>query len=99
MNNGKLFGGGIIGTLLSAVGTATQTNELLQTISLVITILGGFISLILIPLLTWYKKAKEDGKISKEEIDEAIDIAEDGLHHIIKETKEKEDDKNGRNRK
>ena len=31
---------GTIGTGLSAVGTATQTNEILQTVSLIITIKG-----------------------------------------------------------
>lgn len=73
---------GLFGTSLSAIGTVIQTNELLQTISLCITIIGGFISLILIPILTWWRKAKQDGKITKEEINEGIDIMVDGVNEL-----------------
>lgn len=82
--------GGAIGTILSATGTATQTNELLQTISLGITIVGGVISLIIIPLYNWWKNARRDGKISKKEIDEAIEIIDDGLKEINQSNKEDE---------
>lgn len=81
---------GSIGTALSAVGTGLQTNDVLQTISLVITIIGGLITFIIVPLATWYKNAKKDGKIDKEEIDEAIDIVVDGSEKIKGETKKKE---------
>lgn len=70
-NLGELIGG-LVGTSTSAVGTALQTNDVLQTISLIITILGGIVSLIVIPILTWYKNAKKDGKITQEEIDEGL---------------------------
>ena len=80
--NGKELAGGVIGTTLSAVGTAIQVNEVLQTISLVITILGGLVTLVLIPLLNWYRSAKKDGKIDIEEIKEAAKIAEDGAKQI-----------------
>ena len=83
---------GLFGTSLSAIGTVIQTNEMLQTISLCITIIGGFISLILIPILTWWRKAKSDGKITKEELKEGGDTLVDGvdkLNDIInKEDKE-----------
>ena len=82
--------GGAVGTTLSAVGTATQTNELLQTISLIITILGGLITFVIIPLVSWYMKAKQDGKITKEEIKEGIDIATKGAEDI-KESLDKGD--------
>lgn len=79
---------GSVGTTMSALGTATQTNELLQTISLVITILGGIITFIIIPILNWYNKAKSDGKITKEEINEGIKIVEDGVEKIKKDKEE-----------
>ena len=53
----ELIGGGI-GTLLSATGTAIQPNEVLQTISLIITIIGGLITIIF-AVITWYKNAKK----------------------------------------
>ena len=74
--------GGAFGTALSATGTALQTNELLQTISLIITILGAIISMIVLPLLTWYKNAKKDGKITKDEIKEGIDTLQEGIEGV-----------------
>ena len=74
--------GGAVGTALSATGTALQTNELLQTISLIITILGAIISMIVLPLLTWYKNAKKDGKITKDEIKEGIDTLQEGIEGV-----------------
>lgn len=74
--------GGTIGTALSAVGTGLQTNDILQTISLVITIVGGLITFIVVPLISWYTKAKKDGKIDKEEIKEATDIVIEGSQDL-----------------
>lgn len=82
--------GGSIGTALSAVGTGLQTNDVLQTISLVITIIGGLITFIIVPLITWYKNAKKDGKIDKDEIENAIDIVVEGSEKIKGETEKKE---------
>ena len=76
----ELIGGGI-GTLLSATGTAIQPNEVLQTISLIITIIGGLITIVF-AVITWYKNAKKDGKIDKEEVEELIDIVQDGTENI-----------------
>ena len=85
--------GGSIGTALSAVGTGLQTNDVLQTISLIITIIGGLITFIIVPLLTWWKNAKKDGKIDKDEIEDAIDIVVDGSEKIKGEVEEKKEGK------
>lgn len=71
--------GSAVGTTLGVIGTATQTNEILQTISLIITIIGAFISMILVPILSWYIKAKKDGKITAKEIKEGVEITKEGL--------------------
>lgn len=73
---------GTLATGLSATGTALQTNELLQTISLIITILGAIISMIVLPILSWYKNAKKDGKITTDEIKEGIDTLQEGLEGV-----------------
>ena len=83
--------GGAVGTSLSVVGTAMQTNEVLQTISLILTILGSLITFIVIPLLNWYKNAKKDGKITADEIQEGVDIIIDGVENL--KDKDKEDKK------
>ena len=69
--------GGVGGTAMSICGTAAQTNEQLQTISIIITIIGGIITIIstcIIPLIKWYKKSKEDGKIDSDEIKEGKNL-------------------------
>lgn len=78
----KELSGGIIGTILSVTGTAIQPNEVLQTISLILTIIGSAISLIIIPLITWYKNAKKDGKIDKEEISDGLDTLQEGIKGV-----------------
>lgn len=80
----ELIGGGV-GTTLSAIGTALQTNEILQTISLIITIVGALISMIIIPISNWYRNAKKDGKITKEEVKEGLETLQEGIEGV-KET-------------
>ena len=65
--------------VLGNVGTyalaAIQQNEVFQIIEFSVSILASLV-IIAFRLWAWWKKAKEDGKITKEEIDEAIDIIE-----------------------
>ena len=84
---------GTIGTTLSFVGTAIQTNEILQNISLVITIIGGIITFIILPLLNWYHKSKQDGKIDNDEIKDGINIIVDGTKKIKDEIDKKDNNK------
>lgn len=79
---------GTAGTLTSAIGSATQTSEILRIISIIITIIGALITYIGIPLYNWYKNSKQDGKIDKDEIKDGIKIVVDGG----KEVKDKIDD-------
>ena len=82
---------GAVGTTLSAIGTGLQTNDILQTISLVITIIGGLITFIIVPLINWYKNAKKDGKIDADELKDGINIVVDGSEKV----KDTIDDKKG----
>lgn len=78
--NKEVIGAGA-GTILSATGTALQTNEVLSTISLIITIAGGLLT-IAMALYNWFNKAKKDGKIDKDEIKEGLDIIQEGTKDI-----------------
>lgn len=84
--------GAMSGTALSAVGTGLQTSEVLQIISLVLTIIGSLITIIM-AVTNWWKKANADGKITKEEIQEGIDIIQDGIEDLKDKTKEDKEDK------
>lgn len=70
-----------IGTGTSAVGTAMQPNQILQTISLIITIVGGIITTA-IAIHVWWKNAKKDGKITKEELEEGAEILINGAKGV-----------------
>lgn len=58
--------------ILGAVFTAVQTDTTLQIISLIMTIIATVFS-IAFTIYKWYKSAKADGKITKDEIDDLID--------------------------
>ena len=82
--------GGIVGTGVTAVGTGLQTNEVLQAISIILTIIGTLIT-IAMALTNWWKNAKKDGKITKDEIKDGIDIIVGGVNEIKDKTKDKEE--------
>ena len=84
------------GNVLLYILTIAQTNETFQIIELVVSIL---VSLVILGyrLWKWFKEAKKDGKITKEEIKDGIDTLVDGVEDIkdkIEKEKGKEEDKN-----
>ena len=78
---------GLIGTILSATGASLSVNEVQAIVSIVITVLGFIISVILPLIFKLAKKireAKKDGKITIEEIE---DMTETGKEIIDETTK------------
>ena len=75
-----------IGTTFAAVGTSIQPDEVLRYASLIITIIGGIITLVtaiwglVTKIKAWHKKAMEDGKITREEYDELGNIVKEGIN-------------------
>lgn len=90
---------GVVGTAISAAGTGLAISEIQAIISIIITI-AGFIISVLIPLIMKLihkiKEAKKDGKLSKEELDDITSTVKeivDESSKVIEEvsqTKEKE---------
>lgn len=78
---------GIVGTAVGAAGAGMSVTEIQAIVSIIITVLGFIIS-VLIPLcIKLYhkiKNAKEDGVITKEELD---DIASTGKEIIDESSK------------
>ena len=87
---------GLLGTSVSAVGAGLSVTELQAIISIIVTILGFIIS-VLIPLGTKLvnkiKAAKADGKIDKEEMKDIISTGKE----ILDETKKVIDDVKDKN--
>lgn len=91
MNKENFIDGGCV--LMSVLFTATQTKEVLQIISFVLTIISVLI-VIIRNLIDWYIDAKKDGKITAEEVKKGTDIIIDGVqkvNNIIDENKKKTD--------
>ena len=67
---------------------ATSVEEVTGVILTIVGIVSALFSLAF-NIYCWYKKAKEDGKITKEEAKEAVDILNNGIKEINDATKEK----------
>ena len=87
---------GLVGTAISATGASLSVTDLQAIISIIVTI-AGFVISVLIPLLlklaVKIKAAKEDGKVDKEEMKDILSTGQE----ILEETKkviDKIDDKN-----
>lgn len=77
---------GTIGSLSSWAFTIAQTNEILQFIMFIMSIISTAFTIAFI-IFKWYNKAKEDGKITKDEINDLMDDISDALGN--KEDKDK----------
>ena len=91
----------ILGIGLQAIFTAVQTDEVLRWISFGFTLLSVILT-IAYNIWRWYRKSKEDGKISMKEVDELGEIIKDGsdsLTNTIKEVKDNDTRGNGKETK
>ena len=87
-----LFGIGI-----QAILTAVQTDEVLRWIAFGFTLFSVILN-IAYNVWRWWRKSKEDGKISMKEVDELGEIIKDGsdsLTNTIKEVKDNDTRGNG----
>ena len=86
-----------ISDLVAVVCTAIQTNEVFQYISLGLTILATLCSIIIsiLQLWKWWKKAKADGKITEEEINDGLKIIDD-IKNNVEDGKNHLDNKKGK---
>lgn len=74
------------GNGLMYILTASQTKEVFEIISLILSILISVI-IIVSKIIKWYQDAKKDGKITKDEIHDGIDILIEGVEEIKDKTK------------
>ena len=70
--------------VLETMVTVSQTNEVFQTIQIIISALAGAVALAY-TIWRWYRNAKKDGKITPDEVDD--------LFEQITKKEDSEDDK------
>ena len=90
---------GAAGTVISAVGAGMSVTELQAIVSIIVTV-AGFVISVLIPLIIKLvkkiKAAKADGKITKEEVDDITSTVKeivDESSKVIEEVSQKEKEK------
>ena len=91
---------GLLGTSISAVGAGLSVTELQAIVSMIVTV-AGFIISVLIPLCVKLyhkiKEAKKDGKVDKEELEDIMSTGKEILDEtkkVIDEVKDKHADDN-----
>ena len=95
MDDKMLFG--VVGTAVSATGAGLSVTEIQAIVSIVVTVLGFIISVFVplcIKLYQKIKKAKEDGKITKEELDDIVETGKeivDKSSNLLREVQETKD--------
>lgn len=87
VDSGTYVGAG--GTVIEAVLAASQSNEILQAIQIILSIIT-FVLTILYTIWRWYKNAVDENsdggkKITKKEIDELVDEVKDKVDENNKE--------------
>lgn len=89
----------MLGNALSILGVALTPQELesVEHITAIICMIVGLlitiVCSIIIPLIKWWKNAKADGKITEDEIQEGIEIIENGINELKDKKEDKEDKK------
>lgn len=89
----------MLGNALSILGVALTPQELesVEHITAIICMIAGLlitiVCSIVIPLIKWWKNAKSDGKITEDEIQEGIEIIENGVNQLKDKKEDKEDKK------
>ena len=90
---------GATGTIVSAVGAGMSVTELQAIVSIIVTV-AGFVISVLIPLIIKLvkkiKAARADGKITKEEVDDITSTVKeivDESSKVIEEVSQKEKEK------
>ena len=86
---------GLVGTAISATGASLSVTDLQAIISIIVTI-AGFVISVLIPLIikltNKIKAAKADGKVDKEEMKDILSTGQEILEEtkkVIDEVKDK----------
>lgn len=92
MHNKELLGS-VICTAVAGTSTAIQPEQVFAYIQMGLTIVATLITIIL-GLRAWWKDAKKDGKIDKDEIEQALGIIENGVETIKENTKGNKENEN-----
>lgn len=85
---------GFLGSGISAIGVLIDSSELNNWVSIICSIGGLLLTVIvvlIIPLIKWWINAKKDNKITSEELDDLSNIVSNAKEELDSNKKEKEE--------
>ena len=85
MNNAEKWCGALIGNVVATAGWLQDMENIVSIICCIAGLLITFITCVIVPLWKKIAKAKEDGKITPDELQEITDTLKDGLDKIKKD--------------
>lgn len=74
----KIIGSGA--TILSWATTIAQANEVFRLVQLILSILCSALVITTTIIIPWYKRAKKDGKITKDEVEDLLNDIQDSIN-------------------
>lgn len=94
MDNVKSFIGGVGGSTVSFLGLSLEdADHIVGIIFGIVGLLITIVSTVILPLLRRIKKAKEDGKITLDEVTDIIESTTEDIKKINDDVKEKIDNR------
>ena len=94
MDNVKSFIGGVSGSAVSFLGLSLEdVDHIIGIMCGVVGLIITIISTVIVPLLRRIKKAKEDGKITLDEVTDIIENTTEDIKKVNDDVKEKIDNR------
>lgn len=88
MNNTEKLCGAMIGNAVTAAGWLQDMENIVSIVCCIAGLLITIVTCVIVPAWKKIAKAKEDGKITPDELQEIADALKDGIDKIKEEDKE-----------
>ena len=88
MNNTEKLCGALIGNVVTTAGWLQDMENIVSIVCCIAGLLITIVTCVIVPVWKKISKAKEDGKITPDELQEIADTLKDGIDNIKKEDKE-----------
>lgn len=85
MNNSEKLLGALIGNAVTAAGWLQDMENIVSIVCCIAGLLITMITCVIVPLWKKISKAKEDGKLTPDELQEIADTLKDGIDQIKKD--------------
>lgn len=85
MSNAEKWCGALIGNVVATAGWLQDMENIVSIVCCIAGLLITIVTCVIVPLWKKIAKAKEDGKITPDELQEITDTLKDGLDKIKKD--------------